>query len=460
MEAIAANILLEGLAVNALAQCETPVTLVTTDSREVCPGCIFVAFPGEKFDGHDFAAKALENGALCVVLNHPVEGVPEEKSVICPDSYHAMMVLGANYRSQFHPKVVGVTGSVGKTTTKQMTYAALSGFGETIKTEGNQNNELGMPRTLMRLESSTEYAVIEMGMSHAGEIDRLARAARPDVGIITCIGVSHIGNLGSQENICKAKLEICNGLPEGAPLVLNYDDPFLRKAVLPAHVRPVWFSLSDENADVCALSIRQETDGMSFVLEDQEHGTFVVNIPAMGRHNVANALAAYCAATRLGCDAKRVIRGLSNFEQTGRRQKVVDSEGVTVIEDCYNANPDSMKAALAMFKDFPCKRRFALLGDMLELGELSREAHEELGRLAAESGLYCLITYGEQAKRTAVVAAAKGVETLHADSYREAADALLSRVQPGDAVLVKASHGMALEKVLDIFYEEHKEAEV
>ena len=460
MEAIAANILLEGLAVNALAQCETPVTLVTTDSREVCPGCIFVAFPGEKFDGHDFAAKALENGALCVVLNHPVEGVPEEKSVICPDSYHAMMVLGANYRSQFHPKVVGVTGSVGKTTTKQMTYAALCGFGETIKTEGNQNNELGMPRTLMRLESSTEYAVIEMGMSHAGEIDRLARAARPDVGIITCIGVSHIGNLGSQENICKAKLEICNGLPEGAPLVLNYDDPFLRKAVLPAHVRPVWFSLSDENADVCALSIRQETDGMSFVLEDQEHGTFVVNIPAMGRHNVANALAAYCAATRLGCDAKRVIRGLSNFEQTGRRQKVVDSEGVTVIEDCYNANPDSMKAALAMFKDFPCKRRFALLGDMLELGDLSREAHEELGRLAAESGLYCLITYGEQAKRTAVVAAAKGVETLHADSYREAADALLSRVQPGDAVLVKASHGMALEKVLDIFYAEHKEAEV
>ena len=234
----------------------------------------------------------------------------------------------------------------------------------------------------------------------------------------------------------------------------------LRKAKLPAHVRPVWFSLSDENADVCALSIRQETDGMSFVLEDQEHGTFVVNIPAMGRHNVANALAAYCAATRLGCDAKRVIRGLSNFEQTGRRQKVVDSEGVTVIEDCYNANPDSMKAALAMFKDFPCKRRFALLGDMLELGELSREAHEELGRLAAESGLYCLITYGEQAKRTAVVAAAKGVETLHAENYREAADALLDRVQPGDAVLVKASHGMALEKVLDIFYEEHKEAEV
>ena len=459
MEKISASKLLAGLVPADFIREEVQVELVTTDSREVRPGCIFVAFPGEKFDGHDFAAKALDNGAVYVVVNHPVEGVPAEKAILCPDSYHAMMVMGANYRSQYHPKMVGVTGSVGKTTTKQMTYAALAGFGEPIKTEGNQNNELGMPRTLMRLESSTEYAVIEMGMSHAGEIDRLARAARPDVGIITCIGVSHIGNLGSQENICKAKLEICAGLPEGAPLVLNYDDKFLRAAKLPARVKPVWFSLADENADVCALSIRQEEDGMSFVLEDQEEGTFVVKIPAMGKHNVANALAAYCAATRLGCDPRGVIKGLSNFEQTGRRQKVVHSKGVTVIEDCYNANPDSMKAALAMFKEFPCKRRFALLGDMLELGELSREAHEELGRLAAESDLYCLVTYGENAKRTAVVAAAKGVKTLHANNYREAADALLNRIEPGDALLVKASRGMALEKVMEIFYAEQKDAE-
>ena len=454
MEAIAANILLEGLAVNALAQCETPVTLVTTDSREVCPGCIFVAFPGEKFDGHDFAAKALENGALCVVLNHPVEGVPAEKTVLCPDSYHAMMVLGANYRSQFHPKVVGVTGSVGKTTTKQMTYAAIAGFGSTIKTEGNQNNELGLPRTMFRIGKETQYAVVEMGMSHAGEIERLSKCARPDVGIITCIGVSHIGNLGSQENICKAKLEICAGLPEGAPLVLNGDDPFLRKAVLPDHVRPVWFSLGDENADVCALSIQQDEKGMSFVLEDHEEGTFLVKIPAMGRHNVANALAAYCAATRLGLDARRVIAGLADFEQTGMRQKVVHARGVDVIEDCYNANPDSMKAALAMFREYPCKRRFALLGDMLELGDISRAAHEEVGRQAVENKVDYLVTYGEQAKRTAVVAAAKGLPTLHADTYAQAAETLLNKMQPGDALLVKASRGMALEKVLEIFYKE------
>ena len=454
MEKIHASKLLAGLMPAGFLTSDPEVELVTTDSREVRPGCIFVAFPGERFDGHDFAAKALEEGAAFVVVNHPVEGVPAEKAILCPDSYHAMMVMGANYRSQYHPKVVGVTGSVGKTTTKQMTYAAIAGFGNTIKTEGNQNNELGLPRTMFRIGKETQYAVVEMGMSHAGEIERLSKCARPDVGIITCIGVSHIGNLGSQENICKAKLEICAGLPEGAPLVLNGDDPFLRKAVLPDHVRPVWFSLGDENADVCALSIQQDEKGMSFVLEDHEEGTFLVKIPAMGRHNVANALAAYCAATRLGLNARRVIAGLADFEQTGMRQKVVHARGVDVIEDCYNANPDSMKAALAMFREYPCKRRFALLGDMLELGDISRAAHEEVGRQAVENKVDYLVTYGEQAKRIAVVAAAKGLPTLHADTYAQAAETLLNKMQPGDALLVKASRGMALEKVLEIFYKE------
>jgi len=461
MEKIHASKLLAGLVPAGKLTSDPEVALVTTDSREVKPGCIFVAFPGERFDGHDFAARALEQGAEYVVVNHPVPSVPEEKAILCPDSYHAMMVMGANYRSQYHPKMVGVTGSVGKTTTKQMTYAALSGFGETIKTEGNQNNELGMPRTLMRLESSTEYAVIEMGMSHAGEIDRLARAARPDVGIITCIGVSHIGNLGSQENICKAKLEICNGLPEGAPLVLNYDDPFLRKAVLPAHVRPVWFSLSDENADVCALSIRQETDGMSFVLEDQEHGTFVVNIPAMGRHNVANALAAYCAATRLGCDAKRVIRGLSNFEQTGRRQKVVDSEGVTVIEDCYNAGPESTEAALDILAGFHARangRCIAVLGDMLELGNRSAAEHYRIGRIAAAK-VDMLYTYGTNSERMVSGAITGGMKQKfveHFDTHEDLAHMLKMRARPGDVILFKGSRGMRMEKALSLFLKEEE----
>ena len=453
MEPISAKILLDGLAAEGFAA-DTALDLVTTDSREVRPGCIFVAFPGEKFDGHDFAAKALEQGAVYVVLNHPVEGVPAEKAVLCPDSYRAMMTMGANYRRQFAPKIVGVTGSVGKTTTKQMTYAAIAGFGNTIKTEGNQNNELGLPRTLFHIGKDTAYAVVEMGMSHLGEIERLAKCARPDVGIITCIGVSHIGNLGSQENICKAKLEICAGLPEGAPLVLNGDDPFLRKAALPGHVRPVWFSLGDADADVCAQDVHPEGDGMAFTLVDRNAGRFPVQIPAMGRHNVANALAAYAAATRLGLDPKGVIAGLADFQQTGMRQKVVHSKGVDVIEDCYNANPDSMKAALAMFREYPAKRRYALLGDMLELGGISPSAHEEVGRQAAAAGLELLVCYGEEARHTAKAAAEAGLKAVHAATYREAADLLLAAMQPGDALLVKASRGMALEKALAIFYEE------
>ena len=392
MEKIAADLLLKGLAPEGFADSQ-PIGLVTTDSREVCPGCIFVAFPGERFDGHDFAARALEEGAAYVVLNHPVEGVPAERAVVSPDSYHAMMVMGANYRSQFHPKVVGVTGSVGKTTTKQMTYAAIAGFGNTIKTEGNQNNELGLPRTIFRLGRDTEYAVVEMGMSHAGEIERLAKCARPDVGIITCIGVSHIGNLAVRRTSARRSWRSAPALPRVHPRAQ-------RRRPLPAqsrsahHVRPVWFSLGDENADVCALDVRQEGDGMAFTLCDKNAGRYEVTIPAMGRHNVANALAAYAAATRLGLAPEGVIAGLADFEQTGMRQKVVHAGSMDVIEDCYNANPDSMKAALAMFKEYPCKRRFALLGDMLELGGMSAPAHEELGRQAAEAGLTALVTYG------------------------------------------------------------------
>lgn len=449
MQKIPANELLAGL---TLAE---PVSIhaVVTDSRKVEPGCVFVCFPGERVDGHDFAAGAYRDGAAYIIANHPVERVPADRTVIVPDSARAMIRMAANYRMLFSPKMIGVTGSVGKTTTKEFCYAVLSAFGITLKTEGNQNNDIGVPNTLFRLGDATEYAVVEMGMDHAGEIERLSRCARPDVGIITCIGVSHIGNLGSQENICKAKLEICAGLPEGAPLVLNGDDPFLRKAELPEHVRPVWFSLGDEGADVCALSIQQEADGMSFVLEDHEEGTFMVHIPAMGRHNVANALAAYCAATRLGLNARKVLRGISNFEQTGMRQKIVHSNGVDVIEDCYNANPDSMKAALAMFKEYPCKRRFALLGDMLELGGMSVPAHEELGRQAAEAGLTALVTYGPEAARTAKAAKDAGLaDVVHAEDYQQAADALLTRMEPGDALLVKASRGMALEKALALFY--------
>ena len=214
MQPIPANELFAGL---SLAE-PVPILAVVTDSRNVAPGCVFVCFPGERVDGHTFAAGAYRDGAAYIVANHPVEGVPAERTVIVPDSALAMVRMASNYRMLFSPRIIGVTGSVGKTTTKEFCYAVLSAFGSTLKTEGNQNNDIGVPNTLFRLETATEYAVVEMGMDHAGEITRLSRCVRPSAGIITTIGVSHLENLGTRENILKAKMEICTGLPDGAPL--------------------------------------------------------------------------------------------------------------------------------------------------------------------------------------------------------------------------------------------------
>lgn len=451
MQKTLAKTLLAGLAPAGFDGGEL-IDRVTTDSREARQGSIFVAFPGARVDGHSFAAQCVAQGAAYVVLNHPVPGVPEEKTILCPDSYRAMLTIGANYRARFAPVMIGVTGSVGKTTTKEFCYAVLSAFGNTLKTQGNQNNELGLPRTLLELDQTTQYAVVEMGMSHLGEIDRLARCARPGAGIITCIGVSHLETLGSRENILKAKLELCAGLPEGAPLALNGDDAYLRGASLPGHVRPVWYALDDPRADVRAEELATLGASTRFTLRDAEYGSFTVTIPTLGRHNVYNALAAYSAATRLGLDAQTAAAALAGFEQTGMRQHVVHCGGVDVIEDCYNANPDSMRAALLMFRDYPCRRRIALLGDMLELGAVQEPAHREAGRQAAECGVDVLIAYGPLARLAAEQAAAQGVRTVCAATHREAAQALLEHAGPGDAVLAKASRSMQLEKALELFY--------
>lgn len=449
MQAIPANQLLAGLTLAG----SQPITAVVTDSRKAAPGCVFVCFPGEKFDGHDFAAQAARDGAEYVVVNRPVPGLPQQKTVLCESSHRAMVRMAANYRTLFSPAIIGVTGSVGKTTTKEFCYAVLSAFGPALKTEGNQNNEIGLPNTLFRLDDTIRYAVVEMGMSHLGEIERLARAARPSAGIITCIGTSHLESLGSRENILKAKLELCAGLPDGAPLALNADDEYLPCAHLPSRLRPVWFGLHSPLCQVTAREIADEPGGQRFTLVDKDHGEFAAFIPALGRHNLYDALAAYAAATRLGLDAATAAAALAEYRATGLRQHRVEHGGVTVIEDCYNASPDSMRASLTMFQTLPAGRRFALLGDMLELGDYSEQAHQEIGALAAQSGLDYLVTYGSGlAKRMAVAAAAKGLKAMYFEKAEDAAEALASRIQPGDALLAKASRGIALENVLRLYY--------
>lgn len=453
MKAIALDALLRGI---AQTERKDPVTAVVTDSRKAAPGSVFVAIRGERVDGHDFAAQTVAAGAVCVLAQHPVEGVPAEKLVLVQNPLAAMITMGGNYRDCFSPMVVGVTGSVGKTTTKEFCAAVFSAFGETLKTEGNQNNELGVPGTLFRLEDTTRYAVVEMGMDKAGDLSLLTAAVRPSAAIITRIGVSHIEHLGSRENILKAKLEICEGVAPGGVVAVNGDDEMLARAMLPRNLRKVTFGVDDRFAQVTAQNIQTGPDGERFLLCDKQNGEFPVFIPAVGRHNVYNALAAYTVATRQGLDAARCAAALSNYKTTGLRQHIVEKAGMTMIEDCYNANPDSMAAGLAALATLGSAnggRTVAVLGDMLELGDISEAAHYEAGRQAAQSGVALLCCCGPCARQMVQGAKENGLAAAFwCETKQEAARLLAEKCRPGDTVLFKASRGMAFEDIFNAFY--------
>ena len=425
------------------------VTAVVTDSREVQKNCVFVAIQGERADGHDYAAGAVRDGAAAVVATRPVEGVDARHTVLVQDPLDAMIELGKNYRKQFQPLVLGITGSVGKTTTKEYCAAVFSAFGETVKTEGNQNNEIGMPNTLFRLNDSTSYAVVEMGAQNVGDIRKLSMAACPNASIITRIGEAHLETFGTVENVLRAKLEICEGMPEGAPLVLNGDDERLFGAVLPDGVRAVYAGIDNEACEVRAVNIKKNGEGQNFVIGDKRYGRFSAVIRALGAHSITNALLAYTAATRLGLSAETAAKALSAYRPGDMRQNIVHRNGITVIEDCYNANPDSMRAALGALAALETEGgRIAVLGDMLELGDVSERAHEQLGALCAENNVSLLITVGERAAAAVPKAVELGVEARAFSANAEAAVLLRRCCKEGDAILVKASRGMHFEEIL------------
>lgn len=426
------------------------VTSVVTDSRAVTPGCVFVAIRGARVDGHDFAKGALDDGAVLIVAGHEIDGVPYDRTILVPDALDAMIQMGANYRAGFSPLIVGVTGSVGKTSTKEFCGAVLSAFGSTLKTQGNQNNEIGLPNTLFRLDDDTRYAVVEMGMQKLGEIAKLSKAAKPDAGIITRIGESHIETVGSIEGVLAAKLEIAEGMPYGAPLILNGDDERLRAATIPGGVRSVFTGIGREDNEVRAIDIRRVENGQSFLIKDAKYGDFTAFIPALGRHNIGNALQAFAAATRLGLNAEGAAAALAGYVPAEMRQNIVEAGGITLVEDYYNANPDSMRAALAILAELEVPgRRIAVLGDMLELGSVSDEAHRLLGQEVAEAGVAELITVGEQTSITAAEAHKHGVQATPRASNEEAARYLAELARPGDAILFKASRGMKFEEIVD-----------
>lgn len=427
---------------------DTEITSVAIDTRKIEKGCLFICIKGERFDAHRFIDEAFEKGAAAVMISEDVK--IDKPYIKVDDTAKQMLSLAGYYRSKFDIPIVALTGSVGKTTTKEFTHLVVNSKYKAIKTLGNLNNEIGLPQMLFMLDSSTEAAVIEMGMNHFGEIHRLSTATQPTVGIITNIGVSHIENLGSREGILEAKLEILDGLKKGAPLLLNGDNDLL--STVKNDDYKIYFYAVDNDADFKAVDIKENPNLTSFTVQyfGKERS---ITIPAIGKHNVYNALAAFAVGILLDIDAETAADALKNYEPSGMRQKVVEINGITSIEDCYNASPDSMKAGITTLAGIQACKKIAVLSDMLELGEYSEQAHYDVGTMAAENKIDYLLCVGSDAKY--IVDGARDNGLLNAylfDSKQSLTDKLFEIAEKGDAVLFKASRGMKLEEVISEIY--------
>lgn len=426
---------------------DVEISDISTDTRTIKPGSLFIALKGENFDGHNFAAKAMELGAEAVVTERPVEGA---RCVIVDSTAKALLDCAGYYRSKFGVKVVGITGSVGKTTTKDMIALVVAQKYKTLKTQGNHNNEIGMPLTLFGLDKSYEAAVIEMGMSHEGEISRMSMCCQPDVAVITNIGVSHIENLGSQENILKAKLEILDGASYSAPLILSRDDKLLAGVQIHSDRKIYYYSISKKDCDVYASGVKTADNGITFTI-NYEGGKIPARINCLGEHNVKNALAAFCVGLALDIAPEDIVKGIGEFKPEGLRQNITVKDGVTYIVDCYNAAPDSMKASLSVLSQAQAEgKRICVLADMLELGKNAKTYHKNVGEYVQASKADLLYCFGENSQMYIEGAVKKGFNAdncRHFDSREELAEALGKVIAKGDAVLFKGSRGMKLEEV-------------
>lgn len=418
------------------------------DSRKIEPGQLFVAIRAER-DGHDFATAAMQKGAAAVLGERPIEGLPV---LVTNDSLKALGAIARDWRTQLPTTVVGITGSVGKTTTKEMTAAVLQSVFRSSMTPENFNNDIGVPMTLLDIPADGETAVVEMGMNHFGELSYLTSIAQPDIAVITNIGTMHIEHLGSRQGILKAKLEILEGLRPGGTVIFNGDEPLLRNAEIPC--KPVFFGI-ETDCDLRAQDICCREGSVSFravgLGEDIE-----VTIPVEGRHNVYDALAAIAVGLTCKVPAQKIAAALAEFKNTGDRQRTFEKDGYTVIADCYNAGPESMEAALQILADKPASgRKIAVLGDMLELGLITQAAHYELGKKTAAAA-NMVFAYGSNAMRVVAGAIDAGMPEEDArcyDSHTALLADLRRNARKGDILLFKGSHGMHMEQVMAQFFE-------
>ncbi|WP_405340748.1 UDP-N-acetylmuramoyl-tripeptide--D-alanyl-D-alanine ligase [Ruminococcus sp.] len=420
---------------------ELKITSIVTDSRKAGEGSLFAAIKGARVDGHRFIPAVAEQGAVCVLC----EEKPDiDINYIRVDStLVALKGIAEYYRSLFTIPFIGITGSVGKTSTKEFISAVLAQKYNVHKTGGNFNNELGVPITLFGLEEEHEVAVIEMGISGFGEMTRLSKMVKPDISVITNIGYCHLENLGDRDGVLRAKTEMFRYLKKDGTIILCHDDDKLRTVTDYHGIRPIFYGTG--NDEYRAENITEKgLDGIGCTLW---HGDtrIDVTIPTMGRHNVLNALCAMAVGTQLGLSADEIKRGLESFENVGSRNHIIKTDTLTIIDDCYNANPTSTKAGLDTLSKLS-GRRIAILGDMKELGKDELDLHREVGAYAKEVGIDMLVAVGPLSEATAE---GFGEGAYYAATVERCIDRIKRYLQPGDTILVKASHSMRFERIVE-----------
>ena len=423
---------------------------VTTDSRKITEGVLFVALKGENFNGEDFAQDAMNKGAAAVLVSKnapPIDGV----YIKVEDTLTAYQQIAKSWRERFQIPVVAITGSNGKTTTKDLTAAVLSSLGKVCKTTANFNNEIGVPMTLLEIDETHKAAVVEIGMRGLHQIENLAQYVKPNIGIVINVNETHIEILGSIENIAKAKGEMVEAIQAGGTVILNADNFYTSEMKKLANdgVKILTYGL-DNTADLTAENISVTGNATQFILK-YNGKSYNFEIPVIGRHNVSNALAAIAAGLSVGLTVEEIQRGISNLTATKMRFEVIQRENFTIINDAYNASPASMQAAIKTVAEIYGGRKIAVLGDMLELGAISEKVHREVGKQLVENNFDTLIAYGELGKFIAAGAKDAGLKNIFTvETHEDAAKKILETVQNGDVVLFKASHGMHLEKILEL----------
>ena len=427
---------------------------IVTDSRKITQGSLFIALKGEKFNGEDFAKEAIDKGAAGVVVSQdcPEDKLPSSGLILrVEDTLATYQSFARVWREKFNIPIVAITGSNGKTTTKDLTAAALSALGDIQKTSGNFNNEIGVPLTLLGINENHKAAVVEIGMRGLGQIESLAKVVKPTIGIVTMVGETHIELLGSIENIARAKRELVEAIHEGGTVILNADDPnvIAMKSHANNGVKVITFGI-ESDADIKASRITTQETSTSFIVS-YNGSDYEFKIPMLGKHNVSNALAAIAAGIAVGLDIDEIKNGLAKLSKTKMRFEIVERNGLHIINDAYNASPASMRAALKTTAEIAKGRKIAVLGDMLELGNISEKAHFEVGEEVAKNNFDVLITLGTLGKFIA-----KGAESVDfknifiADSHEQAAEHLRSILHEGDTILFKGSRGMQMEKIIEL----------